>query len=279
MTSTTPQPKGIPNKVGNGCWFASISQTIFRQETLRNSFNEFQAKGIKFDRQKDFELALDLLHKYFNDIADPNTEVSNEDLLHALPYNDNWLFRDERVGGKDSTTALLSFMQLFSSIAGDKKANIHTFGTPLADCLLITLNDNGKKLFVPKLQIENCECISDALKLELDHLAFLPHYLFLEASQKWPQYLKIEETFSVPEPIEYQVMDKDIDKCKSKVQYTLVSIIVYHGSDASHATAVVRGGVKGKWYHYNDSTVTPVNDLSAVFDNSKWPKVFLYEKI
>ena len=279
MTSTTtPKPKGIPNVVGNGCWFASISQTIFRQDSLRNAFNEFQSKGIKFDRQKDFEHALDLLHKYFDDIAGPYEDFSNKDLLHALPFNDGWLFRGGGTAGKESTMGLTSFLQLFSALAGDKKINIHSFATPLSDCLSIINKDNGKRIISSIIQIENCDTISEAFKKQFDQLAYLPRYLILEANQRWEPYFKIEEDFTVPEPIEYLAMNNDFSKCKSKVNYSIIAIILYHGSDASHATAVVRAGIHNKWYHYNDSNVRQVDDPSSVFEDNKWPKVFVYEK-
>ena len=81
------------------------------------------------------------------------------------------------------------------------------------------------------------------------------------------------------EPMEYIAMDCDLKKCDSEVTYELISMIIYHGSDASHATALIKSDNKKEWYHYNDSYVSKEIDPISLLSPTFWPKVFLYQKI
>ena len=276
---SSPKPKGIPNSVGNGCWFASMSQALFRQNNIRNEIYQFESQKIQFPKQKQYEKALNLLQKYFRDIEGPNTSFSNKDLLYSLPYQNGWLYREENATGKESTMALTSLLQVFSALCGNEKAGVHSFATPLSDCLLITTATNHNFVYLPEMIISNQETIVKAVLNELPKLNFLPNLLFVEADSFHKPYLKPDLFFKLPEPMEYIAMDCDLKKCDSEVTYELISMIIYHGSDASHATALIKSDNKKEWYHYNDSYVSKEIDPISLLSPTFWPKVFLYQKI
>lgn len=278
---TYPKPKGIPNKAGNGCWFASMSQTIFRQDSLRDEILNFEAKGIKVNRQSDYEKAFGLLKKYFEDILGPEDDFSNVELLRSLPYQKDWLFREDGAAGKEANTALYSFSQTFNALCGCEDAGFHSFGSPLSDIYFMRF-EGEKRHIVNELNINDRDTLYDALMENIKDFVYLPKLLFLEANTKHTPYLKPTLEMDVPEPLEYVACNCDVNQCKSKVHYSLVAMIIYLGKDAGHATALVKDNKTGVWYYYNDSYVTKEKFGSkdmTFLEESRWPKVFLYKKM
>ncbi|EAY10238.1 hypothetical protein TVAG_046600 [Trichomonas vaginalis G3] len=279
-----PQPKGIPNEIGKGCWFAAMSQVLFRQKEVRCAIRDFPVPELTDDSEyNEYINNLLLLKKYFEQIATPNVQISNQELIYSLRYGTNKLFSPAETG-KESSALLTSLVQLFNTLKGSKNTSLITLDTPFKDFEQVynspSTGKSGIK-YSSHCYLEEGENIRSAFIRSISDILYLPKLLFLECNDRNEAFMPIIPEMELPEPIEYRMKGKDERKCVSKVHYKLVALVVYLGSDGSHANALILDEPSNSWYFYDDSTVTKQpnfpNDPSPL-GRSHWAKMYLYRR-
>ncbi len=74
------------------------------------------------------------------------------------------------------------------------------------------------------------------------------------------------------------ITDYVIIKDRPRIFYNLYGVITYIDQNGPHFIASCKSHIDNRWYRYNDSLVTPINNLrSDVFDYGN-PYVLFYEK-
>lgn len=261
-----------------------MSQVLFRQKDVRIAIKEFPEP--EYSEDSEFNEYIDnlrLLKKYFDQIATPDAIISNKELIYSLRYGNNKLFSQAETG-KESSSLFISLVQLFNTLKGSKNSGLITLDTPFRDFEQVYYSTSSGKnsiRYSSHCYIEDGEDIRTSFIKSIGDLLFLPKLLFLECNNRNDNYMKILSEIDLPEPMELKLKNNDESKTVTKVHYKLVSMILYHGNDGSHATALILDQPTKKWYFYDDSTVTLKPDFPhdiSPLGSSFWPKMFLYQR-
>ena len=289
--SKEPPPFGIPNRIGNTCWFQSATQCIFRNPDLRRKIMTFDPETLQIDQDMDSLRTFRLLIDHFKDLIDCNSAISNVELVKALRSpNGTPLFTEQQSSGKDSYYAVEAYFTLFSALVGDMKPGLHSFSSPLGDLLSlynVHTRAGSEPTMIPAYYfiLNDAENNQTAMLAHLPELFFLPKVLVMRHDRSSDSMTHPDPVIFLPEPLDYVVADRDLSKCKTKVKYELYATVIYQGPNADHAIAFLKMADSRKWFIFNDQTAEEKGDDSTLKDAKwltsefNWPALFFYRRL
>lgn len=290
MSTEEPIPIGIPNRIGNTCWFQSATQCIFRNPEFRNKINSFDPSILQIKNDQSTLECLKELQKHFLSLSKPNLEVDNSTLVSSLEVNQRKIFDKQTSSGKDSFIALEAFFELFSTLLGDFRPDFHSFNSPLGSLQMMkstqqTSTSSKKLMSFLYITLQNQQDNKASFLQQIDSLFFLPDVLVMRQDKTCKERTHPEPYLNLPEPFDYIACGKDLSKCKSEVKYQLFGVICYQGTNADHAIALIKLVNNDRWYQFNDQTVTEKGDDSILSNEQvlstdfTWPALFFYRKL
>lgn len=285
-----PPPFGIPNRIGNTCWFQSATQCIFREPTMRRRILEFDPATYQIRRSDDTVRAFELLKAHFRDLAGCNPEISNVDLVMALKEPSGSPLVDPNQGsGRDSHFAIEAYFSLFSALLGDARPGLHSFTSPMGDILSLRLTrvrPDAPAALMPScfFILANAESNQAAMLAHLADAFFLPRVLVMRHDQCSEEMTHPDPVIELPEPIDYVAAGKVLEKCRTRIKYELYATVLYQGNNADHAIAFIKMADSRRWFVFNDRKVEEKGDDAILGDEGwlssiNWPALFFYRRL
>lgn len=286
-----PPPFGIPNRIGNTCWFQSATQCIFRNPAMRKRILEFDPSTYQIRCSDDRIRAFELLREHFLDLVNCNPAISNVNFVKSLrdPAG-HLLFDPLQNSGRDSHFAVEAYFSLFSALLGDARPGMHSFTSPMGDILGLRLT-RVRPDAPPALMASCFFILPDAENNQtamLTHLAdtfFLPRVLVMRHDRSSENMTHPDPVIELPEPLDYLAAGKVLEKCRTRVRYELYATVLYQGANADHAIAFIKMADSGKWFAFNDQSVEEKGDDSVLKDEKwlssqfNWPALFFYKRL
>ena len=288
MEDREPEPFGIPNSIGNTCWFQSATQCIFRNPEFRKKILSFDPSKLQIKSDQSTLDCLMNLHDHFSKLSNPKSgEIDNSKVVTTMKYNGEILVTPQTSSGKDSYIALNAYYELFATLLGDSRFNFHTFKSPLSSLQMIQFQSSSstKMLHIIYLILRGPGDNKKSVLEHFDKIFYLPEVLVLRQDSSNPDRIFPDPTLTLPEPIDYVVSGKDLSKCHTEIKYELYGMICYQGNNADHAFALIKVYGTNQWYEFNDQKVDKKGGdevlkneqlLSAKFN---WPALFFYRKL
>ena len=290
MNDEEPVPIGIPNRIGNTCWFQSATQCIFRNPEFRKKIDSFDPSTLQIKNDQSTIDCLKELQKHFETLYKPGNEVDNKKLVTKLKANNRLIFVEQESSGKDSYYAIDAYFELFATLLGNFRPDFHSFNSPLGSLQMMKLYQQTPNSpqeisnFIYCILTDPGE-IKTSFLHHLDKLFFLPDVLLLRQDKNFVERLHPVPYLTVPEPFDYIASGNDLSKCKTEVKYELFGLVCYQGANADHAVALIKLVNKKQWYLFNDQNVDKKGDDSILMNdtfftsNFFWPALFFYRKI
>ena len=285
-----PAIHGIPNASGFGCWFASVTQCLFRNSEIRNAILNFDPETLHLDLEatsasidavttfnylKEHFLALmqceDTLNKRIKLTPEQEHQLSNTKLLESLRLKGKQIWEENKRVGADSRNGLEALIEMFSNFGYTSQFKFKQFSSPLKDFLFIS-----DKLS-PSSYIPVDQAFQEAILSNLSSFLYLPKYIVC-----WVQKYNINlsnppREITLPEPIDYVLSDKKIENCSTKVHYRSYGYVLYCEETGGHAIALVNTKKSG-WVRFDDISTHEENIETIKFTQNLWPTLIFYSK-
>lgn len=286
-----PAPFGIPNRIGNTCWFQSATQCIFRTPEMRKRILSFNPATVQIKHDPETLHLFDLLIEHFNDLMACNPEISNVELVKSLKLRDGRnLIAQGQSSGQDSYLAVDAYFCLCSLMVGGLQPGLHSFASPMGDILSLRhlqVRTGNKASIMPAYIFILDDAINNqtAMLKHLPDMFFLPKVLIMRRDRKSEDMTHPDPYITLPEPLDFVAAECNLSKCKTSVKYELYATVCYQGSNIDHALALLKIVGTNKWYELNDFSVTERGDDSCLKDKGllssqfNWPALFFYRKI
>ncbi|OHT00880.1 hypothetical protein TRFO_32353 [Tritrichomonas foetus] len=287
-----PEPIGIPNRIGNTCWFQSATQCIFRNPEFRRKINKFDPANLQIKNDQSTLECLKILHRHFNTLANSKDglDVDNSQLVTTLKADNHHLVTAQTSSGKDSYNALIAYHELFATLLGDSRFGFHSYNSPFGSIQTMKLSQPTPKSPPEIIHIIFCILeepgdIRQSFLKQIDQLFFLPEVLVLRQDRSCKERTNPDPILSLPEPFDFIAAGKVLEKCKTETKYELYGMVCYQGQNADHAIAEVKLVGKNAWYEFNDQKVERKGDDSILKDgqtltpNFNWPALLFYRKL
>ncbi|KAK8893315.1 Ubiquitin carboxyl-terminal hydrolase 46 [Tritrichomonas musculus] len=289
MTESEPTPVGIPNRIGNTCWFQSATQCIFRNPEFRKKIISFDSSKLQIKNDQSSIDCLKELQRHFETLLKPGNEVDNRKLVTKLKANNRLIFVEQESSGKDSFYAVDAYFELFATLLGNYRPDFHSLNSPLGSLQMMKIYQQTPNS--PEEVMNFIYCIltdpgdnKTSFLHHLDKLFYLPDVLLLRQDKNFIERIHPEPFLTLPEPFDYIAADKDLSKCKTEVKYELFGLVCYQGANADHAVALIKLAKQKDWYLFNDQNVEKKGDDSILRNDTFltpsffWPALFFYRK-
>jgi hypothetical protein len=289
---TEPPPWGIPNEVGNTCWFQSCTQCLFRCPEIRQQIMSFDPALFRIKHDEDALKAFSYLHDHFQDLATCAEKISNRHLVEALKnQKGDRLVTPQTAAGQDSYFALEAYAILFATLHGDAKFGFHSFNSPLGSIQSMKLSQNrsdqplslSNSLYFILADAKNNQT---AMLAHLSDIFFLPRILVLRHDRATPDMTYPDPVIELPEPFDYIAAGKVLEKCKTSVKYELFGMVCYHGANSDHALALIKLADKKTWWVFNDNEFEEKgnddclkNERQVLSTTFNWPALSFYRRL
>lgn len=275
---------GIANKIGNTCWFQSATQAIFRHTPFREAILNFDLSKILIKQDPDYLKFYKALTDHFKELMQCKQDINNKELALALRLDGKFVISEHETSGKDSIFGIIAFVELFSALTGDKRIGFHSLSTPFAG--LVGIRPSTPNLMFPIDYIldPKCENVEEAAKKIIPTLFYLPDVLCLRLENKCEKYENPMASIILHEPYDYIISKEDSSKCSTHVKYNLFAVVIYQGSNADHATALIKIKNLNQWVLFDDANTTVkggdecLNGTKLFNITWNWPAIFLYER-
>jgi hypothetical protein len=278
-------PRGIPNSIGNTCWFQACTQCLFRDPEIRSSVLSFSTDSLRILHDPEVISAFRALFEHFSDLNSQNRTVSNARLVQLLRDRQRRpLVSETTTTGRDSYYALEAYFDLFAILLGDRTPGFHSLNPPFGCLQSLRLSDPRKINCQIYLTIEDAVDIQTAVLARIEGLLFLPRVLVLRHDRASAGLTYPDPVLELPEPFDWVAAGKDMAGVKAKVEFELFGMVCYTGQNCDHAVALVKGRSTGKWYYCNDQSVEEKGDDRCLKDTRMlspgfvWPSLFFYRK-
>jgi hypothetical protein len=286
-----PPPFGIPNQIGNTCWFQSCTQCLFRCPEIREKIISFNPTLLRIKHDEDALEAFRFLRNHFNDLVTCNPKISNADLVQALKnQKGDHLVTAQTAAGQDSYLALEAYSILFATLHGDAKFGFHSFNSAIGSLQSMKLNQ-GRSDQPFSLSTILYFILSDAknnqtaMLAHLPDIFFLPHILVLRHDHATADMTHPDPIIELPEPFDYIASGKVLEKCTTSVKYELFAMVCYQGANSDHALALIKVADPKSWWVFNDHHVQEkgnddcLKDERTLSTGFNWPALSFYRRL
>jgi hypothetical protein len=283
---TEPAPCGIPNSIGNTCWFQACTQCLFRDAEIRDAIFAFAPEALQIAQGPETLAAFRAVLEHFTQLRDHSGSVSNRRLVQLLRDRQNRaLVTEATTSGRDSYFALEAYADLFAVLLGDRALGVHTLNPPFG-CVQSLRRGGPKSALAAQIYVtvDDAPDVQAAVLPLLDQLFFLPRVLIVRHDRASPALTHPDPLLELPEPFDWIASGRDLAKAKTRVKFGLFAMVCYTGSNCDHAIAFVKVSASGKWFYCNDQTVEERGDDACLKDprmlspDFVWPALFFYRK-
>ena len=290
-----PAIHGIPNATGFGCWFAALTQCLFRKPEIREAILNFDPESLHLDLEassgsidaittfkylKEHFLALmecedTLLNPQLKITPEKEHKLDNTKLLESLRLSGEQFWTRTKNSGYDSRAGLDALCEMFSNIGQVNPNSFNKISSPLKDFLFIDQKKIDTCHSSPYLYVSST--FEAAVLSQIENCLYLPKYIVLSVQKHNKDLLNPPKELNLPEPFDFILSDKNIENCSTKVHYSVWAYVLYLNEKGEHAISLVNTKNAG-WVLFDDLSTKQFDIKSVHFTNMFWPPLIFYSR-